>query len=455
MLENPIFRTDTVKSGSEYKESFKSLLCSAEWKTYDEARKAGVSANIPIFDMAIPIDANWDSAKKEAWQKKSCSTEERSKGYEAALYTASYAVDPITATAWSQCVSSCTPAALICTLEETQSSVVFGAKWRRSPGEMDRAAPVIRTFTFNNTRCSNTKDLAAKETLGDGNIEVLCSQNLQNAPTFLLVTSRGSCTKATDLTSQEVPLTGKIVLDKPTTYKAPRLALKNDLKLVTNGFPLTIVTGMLVIEGAPQIVSFEERPMQLGQTGRSAAEIRIQADRLQGMGLTIQNFGEDGAKGSTGIQPTGRPARAGKGSPRYYNVGGCQGGTNGVPGVTGAMGVQGSEGAQGGAAGEVVLSIKRGLDSGPGSAISVLTRRADRSGAILDCGAMVCGGLGGPGGDGSPGQLGGQGGEGADGTSGIFWSCNGTQPGPDGNAGPPGLTGPIGRLGEKALIKRF
>jgi hypothetical protein len=451
ILKAPIFKTTTVKSGAQFKDSFRKLLCSAQWSSYADAQRAGIAIDLPIFDIPIPLDVNWNSTKQQTWQNKNCSAEERNSDYTSSYYFASYAVDPVTATAWSQCIKDkCLPQSIVCSLTQTETSVVFEAKWRRSPGEPDSSAPKVKTFAFNNTQCSNANDLAPSKTITDANIDVLCKLNLQVAPTFLLVTTRGSCTQATDLTSQETALSGSISLNGPKTYQAGRLALKDDLRLVTNGYPLSLVANVLAIQGSPTITSFEPRTMQPGQAGRSAAGISIQASNVQGSGLTIKNFGENGATGPTGQQgPKG--SKGPTGSQRSWQITtGCGAGSNGGQGGQGGQGSVGSNGGPGGAAGEVVISIK-GFQQGPLAPINVLTISQSPAGPTKDCSGMVCGGFGGTGGAGGPGGPGGDGGDGASGTA----TCGGTSPGPSGPNGPEGPQGQPGPDGQAAKVKVF
>ena len=445
ILTSPIFTTKTVKQGSAFKSSFKSLLCTAEWNNYEEAQKAGIAVDLPIYDMIVPLSAHWDNSKRDAWKKTSCSQQDRKTDYTSAFYSASYEVNPITATSWTQCIKdACVPASLACGLEQTSSAVVFEARWRRSQGEADAEAPHVSTFSVKNTKCTNASDLAPGKVLKDASVSILCSENLTDAPTFLLVTNRGSCVQATDLTKSETALSGTVVLDKPTTYEAARLALKSDLKIVTNGYPLTLKASVLSVEGSPQIVSFEPRSMGLGEGGRSAAYVHIIAQHLQGAGLSIENFGEDGGKGQPG-PVGGKGVHGSKGSPRYLNLGGCQGGTNGSNGGQGLTGGQGYAGAGGGSAGEVTINI-HGFQSGPLQPILVATNKPGR-----DCKGMICGGLGGPGGDGGPGGPGGDPGLGADGGGG----CGGTNAGNPGPGGPGGPGGPTGPNGDNAPIRIF
>lgn len=445
ILASPIFTKSTVSQGMSFRSSFKSLLCTAEWNSYADAQKAGIGVDVPIYGMQIPLNLNWNNEKRDEWKKASCNQQQLQTDYQSAFYAASYDVNPITATSWTQCIrDACVPPSLSCSLDQTSSSVVFSARWRRSQGEADSQAPVVKTFTTQNTACQKPQNLAGGTVLKDAAVAILCNENLINAPTFLLVTSRGSCVQATDLTQTETPLSGRIVLNKPTTYQAGRLVLKGDLDIVTNGYPLTLTASVLSIEGSPQIVSFEPRTMSLGEGGQSAAYVHIQADHLQGSGLSITNFGENGAKGQTG--PVGAKGPTGPGgSPRYFNLGGCQGGTNGGQGIQGIQGIQGLQGAGGGAGGEVVLQIK-GFQPGPLQPIAIATSQQGR-----DCAGKVCGGLGGPGGDGGAGGPGGDGGPGASGNA----MCGGTNAGPGGPGGPQGPQGPTGSNGADAAIRIY
>jgi len=105
------------------------------WNNYEEAQKAGIAVDLPIYDMIVPLSAHWDNSKRDAWKKTSCSQQDRKTDYTSAFYSASYEVNPITATSWTQCIKdACVPASLACGLEQTSSAVVFEARWRRQPG---------------------------------------------------------------------------------------------------------------------------------------------------------------------------------------------------------------------------------------------------------------------------------------------------------------------------------
>ena len=443
-----IFKQETVYSGNQLKTSFKQMLCSAEWKTYSDVVNAGVDVTIPIFDIPIPISANYSSDKREAWQKKFCTASERKLDYQSQAYRAAYEVSAATADAWVKCLELQAPStrAISCKVTETESSAIFEARWLRVDDELDSAAPKVVSLAVKNTTCPSPT-LKPGVVLQAGGTGVLCGGNVEKAPTFLLQTTRGSCVAAGQLAETASELAGQIVLSSSTTFRGNRLLLKGGTRIVTDGYNLTFNVKRLDVEGGVEVISFLPRDIPVNAVGRTAGEVRLQADKITGSTLMVKNFGEDGgagSKGRTGDQgPTGR---AGDG--RSLNFpGGCSSGDDGRPGGQGQQGGQGQTGANGGNGGDVILSIKSGLKDGIITRVAVIDKRLDRAGSEYACNG-VCGGLGGIGGGGGDGGSGGKGGEGAPGTP----VCGGTNAGPPGPAGAAGLGGGEGARGGSGLI---
>jgi hypothetical protein len=439
-----VFRFTNTQSGTGYSSSFKQLLCSAKWSSYGDAQKAGIEATIPIYDIPVPLSVNWKNSKREEWQEKNCNKEERNADYSDALFTATFEVDPVVATTFAQCVKTvCTPQSLDCRLSETESSIIFEASWKRAPGEVDSAAPVVQNFVFENTSCKNIQDLKPGVSLvSNGSIGVLCKNNLDMAPVIGLITNRGSCWQATDITKNETHLSNRVVLDKDTTYATTRLVLEGDVDLITQGHDLTINVRTLVIKGSPRIRAYEGAASAHGAPGNPAGTVVIRAARVEGAGLTIENFGQNGANGNAGEkgqtgQERGAIARGYDWSPWQ----GCHGGHPGGQGGPGGTGQRGQAGGSGGAGGNVTLIVPSGVAGGVGERIAISSSIGGTGPARRDCGlSMTCGGNGGAGGPGGPGGDGAPGGNGAPGRG----ACGGQNPGPQ---GPQGLTGSAGSPG--------
>jgi hypothetical protein len=246
------------------------------------------------------------------------------------------------------------------------------------------------------------------------------------------------CTLAFSVSSaalaDEVTVMGKRTLDKDTVISATTITFKPDAQIVTNGFKLTIVAQKAItLEGTPKITSFEQRNNRpLGDPGRSAGPVIIEAATLSGNILTIENIGEDGMKGADG--PSGQPGPAGhQGTQRDWNPwNGCIGGSNGTPGGQGGDGGNGGAGGNGGSGGTIIINVKGGFTPSG-------TPRLEMT--------VIGGQAGGPGGPGAGGS-GGPGGAGAPGTS----YCGGTGPGPMGQPGRSGLQGVPGATGNAGLI---
>lgn len=445
-----VFKQETVFSNNKLSTSFKQMLCSAEWKTYQEVVDAGVDVTIPIYGIPIPMSANYSSDKREAWQKQFCTASEQKLDYKSQAYKTAYEVSPVTADAWVKCqeliAKQQSGKVLYCSVNETETSTLFEAKWRRVDGEIDQAAPRVQKWEVKNTKCQSPIKIGSK--INTGGTAALCDGNLEKAPTFLLQTNRGSCLAAGQLAETASEISGELVLNAATTYRGNKLLLKGGTKIVTNGYNLAINSKRIEVEGGVQIVSFLPREIPIGRVGRSAGEVKIQAEKISGSALTIANFGEDGgmgAKGSTGQQgPTGMTGD----QKHWQNLEGCKGGEDGRQGGQGGIGAQGQQGANGGNGGDVIVNVKSGLTDGVLSLIDVVSKRNDRNGAVIACNGS-CGGLGGLGGLGGDGGPGGRGGEGAPGNA----ECGGTNAGPGGPTGQPGTQGTMGSRGADGLLK--
>ena len=430
------------------KTSFKHMLCSAEWSSYSDVVNAGIDVTIPIYNIPIPMSANYSRDKQEAWQKQFCTATERKLDYASTAYKTAYEVDRVTADAWVKCqelqFASKGRSALSCKVIETDSSAIFEARWIRSEGEADSAAPKVISLTKQNTKCPSPT-LKKNVMLGDGGAAVLCSGNLNKQPTFMLQTTRGACMASGTLAEKATELTGQIELREATVFCSDtRLLINGGTKIITNGHNLTINARRLEAEGGVQIISFLPRDIPLDTRGRSSGEIIIQSDRISGSPISITNFGEDGGAGSKGATGSQGPP----GTARTFGFPqGCGAGNDGGIGYTDIVGFPGQPGMAGGNGGDVKLNIKSGLKEGLIKRAVIVTSRPDRSGATLQCtgSCLDLGGVGGAGGDNGPG---GPGDPGAGGTN----VCDGTNPGPTGLQGPSGPQGPAGSNGASGII---
>lgn len=446
-----VFKDTVIKTKETYKSSYKSLLCSASWSTYQDAVNAGIDVTIPIYDIPVPLSANYSQSKQQAWQSANCSQEERQVDFASTGYLLAKEISPATASSWLECIRatqvSAIPRALSCKITETDSATVFEAKWRFVEGAKPDEAPVVRSFDIINTKCPGAASFKKGTKIGTGGAAVLCDGNTQKAPMFVLNTDRGSCSASGVLASKVTQLGGKIELKSPMVFKGENVKIGADLNIVTNGYNLTIDANRLVIDGAPQIMSFvADQPVQ-DRRGDSAGEVRIKAKKLEGGVLTVQNFGQNGGPGSAG----GKGNAGNKGSPgarrHWKNLEGCTGGHGGGSGSQGAKGFTGNAGATGGNGGDVLIEVDQGLMDGAKERIAILTKRTDRANNPFECGG-TCPGLGGIGGGGGEGGDGGAGGDGAGGDP----PCGGHPGGPPGPKGPQGDTGSEGRRGSPGRI---
>ena len=373
-LKNPVFTSETINSETVKVENFRLLQCSANWKSSSEARAAGVSVTVPIYNIPIPINANWNRQKVEAWKSSNCTNSEINSDYVQNIYWAIYSIAPITAKAALECYKASFEAAqsraLRCRLTELSSSLVFEAEWRRTPGETNNP-PIVSKFTTVNTECFNSELLSSSKPVLEGGISILCSVQ-ENAAAFSLNTSRGSCIKSATPKLPAVTLQHEMFLDKPTLIAGQSITIPQGAKITTNGYSFTLeAEDTLNINGDSNIRSFD-RPMKLVPlaAGKYAGVIRIIAKNVKGNGsVSILNAGTPGGPGTTGAKGApGIPGGPGKSRsvlmkkickdlPSWVQQvcpmvpTGCTGGNPGGNGERGGQGNPGYPGAPGGGAG--------------------------------------------------------------------------------------------------------
>lgn len=457
-LAKPVFTTTTVNATAASKENFRLFQCSANFKSSSEAQAAGIDVTVPIYDIPVPINANWSDAKVEQWKSSHCSDQERKAQAQLAYYSSVYSVDPISAKTALECArilggvttAQFDTAALRCTLNETQAAYVFEARWRRTSGEQG-SPPKVVSFTTMNTTCMNATALAPNANVSEGGVPVLCSVT-DKAAAFTLVTDRGGCSAAGTVRLPKIQVPS-MVLSGPEFISGQEVEIMANAKIVTNGYPFTIRADRLTLAGPVRVISFDPYTPNQMQPGRNAGGISISAGEFVGTSLSILNAGGPGGPGSQGAKgPPGGPGQPGKGRTTNWKKNcpiplvcdiiptGCEGGDNGGRGGQGGQGYVGNPGMPGGAAGEVTIDVP--LDAR--KFINVMTNVDLNGQPRSDCNNQICGGVGGAGGLGGPGGDGGPGGPGAPGT--VY--CGGTDAG---GSGPPGATGPSGGQGPNGL----
>jgi len=347
-----IFKEATINSKSSYKTSYKSMICSASWSSYQDAVNAGIDVTVPIYGIPVPLVANYSRNKQQEWQSANCSQEERQADFASTGYLLAKEINAITATAWLGCIratqeASAVPRALACKVTETDAATIFEAKWRIMEGAQANEAPVTKSIDIINTKCTGTA-IKKGTKIGTGGVALLCDGNTDMAPMFVLNTTRGSCAESGVLAASVTQLGGNIVLQSPMVYRGKNIKIGADLKVTTNGHNMTIDADRLVIDGSPQIVSFAADQATPDRRGDSAGLIRVKAKKLEGGVLTVMNFGQNGGVGSPGAQ--GPRGSKGSNATRRHLVGikGCVGGQDGGQGSVGVIGYQGQPGAAGG-----------------------------------------------------------------------------------------------------------
>lgn len=463
-LDKPVFTTQTTQSSQVTKDSFRLLQCAVSWKNSSEAQSAGVDITVPIYDLPVPISANWDNTKVEQWKTQNCSAEERNSQANLKYHSAVYAVEPVSAKTGLECFDRAfkaeadiaAGAALRCTLTETPAAYVFEARWRRTAGETANP-PKVQTFTAINTTCPNLNDLAANTAISEGGVPLLCLVG-DRAAAFSLTTDRGGCSASASVRLPKLKIPDTLQLSAPLFLSGQEIEVPANATIVTNGFPLSIRADKLTLLGQARIQSFEPSAPQSMKPGRSAGPITISAGEVGGQGgVAILNAGEPGGAGSPGYQgPQGPQGSPGRGRTTNWKKNcpipfvcdlipsGCEGGDNGGTGKQGGTGYAGIAGMPGGSAGEVILDLPY-----DGRKLFSIVTNARLDGQPKVCSGLTCGGNGGPGGVGGPGGPGGPGGEGAPGT--VY--CGGTNTGPQGGQGGTGPQGPNGPDGQNVGVK--
>lgn len=467
-LTHPIVTIQTLNQSSSQIDNFRKLACSANWHNSSDAQKAGISADIPIYDFPVGFKGDWRQDQIDQWKSSRCSDEEKKGEYIQALNTTLYSIDPTSAKMAMDCIDSVTKHdAVRCNLTEASTGAMFQVFWRRTAGELPSAAPVIKSFAFQNAACLNASELKEGTQLSDGGTTVLCTRS-DVSPFFVINTDRGQCFAMGSPVLPAVVLSGTIIMDRPFFYSGQKVVMASDLKIITNGYGLRVEADILEIQGSPEILSYgPSTPIPMA-AGKSAGDILISAKRVNGGGLYILNAGTDGGPGMKG--PTG-----GMGNPGPPGVGrtakqdkvcdspvgmilaplvckfvpaGCEGGKDGGVGGSGLPGVTGYAGAPGGRGGNVTLMLPP--DAQKTEVVNVaIDTAADNS--KTNCGGLICGGKGGKGGEGGVGGPGGAGGSGAPGT---LW-CGGTDAGQVGPTGPTGDVGQPGSSGPPGSVRRL
>lgn len=469
IAQNPVFTNERLETVDEIKTSFHKLQCSSGWSSHQEAISAGVDVGTIVYDVPVQVGGTFDQEKVSQWKTANCSDEDRKEDSRSIVSKTYIRYDAVNAQAMLECLQSMFGGqALICDMNQTTTSVVYNAYWRRTAGERSEAAPTVTGFVHSNATCLNAETLSVGSKVPDGGVAVFCTPT-DDAPIFVLNTDRGVCTLAGRAKAQELILSGKMVLNAPLTTRGASVTLASDLEVVTGPFAVNISADQLTIEGNPVVRSFNTANAAIGQAGDNAGSVRFQATRVVGDGaVTIFQAGQNGGqgteglagpRGSTGVPGVGRTVKQEEVCEKLSIGGwnplsklvcklvptGCEGGKSGGTGGGGGQGQAGASGLPGGHAGTVALVV-------PPDALDRFTVLidTDASGAARNCQGRICGGVGGPGGPGGPGGSGGAGGPGAPGTT---W-CGGTSAGPTGPQGPAGEAGPAGPEGDHAAVRR-
>lgn len=248
-------------------------------------------------------------------------------------------------------------------------------------------------------------------------------------------------------TPKDLVVNGHISLSGPTEWQADRIFFAKNTHIVTQGFPLTIISKEL-FSHTTRIESYHPNQRAPNHhAGRPGGLVRIKSLKARGdMDLLMR--GEHGGHGNPGPSWDHRAPKGGKGKggsrepnelfdrgPRpdmYFRSYICNAPGNGAPGHAGNKGHQGGAASRGGDSGVAIVDIM------------------DHQGFNFHF-ERIAGEPGTPG-PGGPGQQGGEGGDPGDPASGCGMGKAGLGPeGPTGPQGDPGNPAPPGNLEESCI----
>lgn len=415
-------------------DTYTAWQCSQEFKTHNDAIKAGFSVGFPVYGVPVQVGGNFDKTQVDTWKNENCSSSARATSADAATSYFLSELAPGVVPGWNKCIHDLGGSQAVECDFEAASPYVFTARWHRTAGELPSATPKVTRFTVVNGSCAPVLE-AGKTTIGEGGEGTSCTPTQRQAISVLLNTDRGFCSASTQSSETITKLSGVMTLDADKSIQADIVEVEPNSKIITNGHYLGIEANELRLTGDSQIISFvRNRPNRPGgDPGRSGGSIIVQSRLVTGNRLAIDVHGEDGAVGATG-----EPGAIG--SPGTPGARGAQGGTRGCVGRVsagkGGTGGTGGTGGQGGAAGnggDVVIRVGSGLTDGALTRIAVITSPDGKTKP------------GAPGGPGAPGAKG-PGGPGGAPSGGGHW-CGGVPTGPAGEEGKLGKPGKPGTGG--------
>lgn len=425
LLRDSVFNSEEIKENGKEAQSFVSWQCSTSFKSHQEAVDAGLNVGVPVYGVPLEIGGTWNSGSVETWKQENCSAANRKESSESATFRLVRKVAPEIVAGWSSCMESrVSQRAMNCKMSRLGDKTVFEAKWRRTEGDI--SAPQVLRWNVSGGSCSPI--LNAGDTLTEAAFQSACVGEDGQDFVIMLETSRGSCWQPIPYQPTREVISGVVNLDGHRTVKAEVVEFASGARVVTNGFNFSAVADReMKVSGDAKILSFENRNGNPGKHGRPAGQVLVQAPKISGGVLHIENFGEDGLKGEKGEKGATGPKGARGYGGIWKDLRGCvereEAGMGGKGG-TGGVGLVGGNGGNGGA---VTINVKAGLVDGALERVRVVT---------VQGGGFGSGGDGGDGGNGGPG---------GDGQGGRSPGCGGVGGGP---TGPQGDTGPTGANGQ-------
>ena len=421
ILRDGVFNSSQVFEGALASLSYRAWECTAEFRNHNDAINAGVRVGFPVFDVPIEVGGTWAESHVSNWKRTNCSESDLNSTSERTTITLIRTVAPELTAAWVRCRELTRPdSAIACEVTQQGNIVVFNARWIRTPG--DQNAPKVTYYDAFDAQCSRRLDIGEEFT--DAGVSVPCLLLPDRDPSFVLNSTRGSCSTAHEVQRPKRIFAGKTVLSAAEFIEASEVTFEPGAVVVTNGWAFTINTRKLEVRGGvARIAAFDARDGRpAGEAGRSAAPITIVARNFTGTALEIDNSGESGMAGQNGVNGQ-KGSKGGQGRQHDWDpFSGCHGRTESGPGGQGTPGTDAGSGGRAGDGGNVTIQVCGVTQTDPLQRIRIATLKGGQRG------------VGGQGGAGGPG------GDGGDAVPGTTW-CGGGPPGPPGPPGPRGRDG--------------
>jgi hypothetical protein len=434
-LSQALMTVRTSTSSVDSSSAATAWQCSFKFSSHDDAISAGLSVGTVVYGVPLKVGGSFDQSKTSQWKEENCSKSSQNESFEGATFKYLREVAPGAMNAFASCIKEHKNVdAVMCSLEG--NPLAFTAKWRRTAGEENAAAPKVRRLMPVNGTCD--PGLTPDTLIGDGGVGTPCVAEQGKDFMVMIETTRGVCTDNVAYEKKVVTLTS-MVLESDRQITADVVQIVDGARIYTHGQTLNITADELRVGMDAQINGYEEavdnRPP--GTPGGAGGNVIMKVRAITGDELRIDLSGQNGAPGLPGVDGI-RGKRGGDAKGRgLQGFKGCGGGHPSTPGGRGGAGTDGGPGGAGGNGGNILIQMTEGSDETSVSRL-ILVGMEGRTRAGI-------GGQGGKRGEGGPGGPGGAGGRGHDGCGGRPGSGPGPK-GADGNPGPNGTDGKPGSI---------